>query len=115
MLNHTAIFTSQAGRPYPLGATCDGQGVNFALFAAHATRVELCLVDASGEREIARIHLEENTNQVWHGYIPTVKAGQLYGYRVFGPYNPEQGHRFNNNKLLLDPYARAYGGERSNL
>lgn len=97
------------GRPWPLGATWDGFGVNFALFSAHAEKVELCLFD-SGGRETHRVELPEITDEVWHGYLPDLRPGQLYGYRVSGPYRPEAGHRFNNNKLLLDPYARALVG-----
>jgi glycogen operon protein len=98
------------GRPYPLGATWDGVGVNFALFSEHATRVELCLFDspaAAVERE--RIALPEYTDMVWHGYLPDVRPGQRYGYRVHGPYAPDAGHRFNPNKVVLDPYAKAIG------
>jgi isoamylase len=98
------------GRPDPLGATWDGKGVNFALFSAHAERVELCLFDATGAREIDRIDLPEFTDEVWHGYLPDARPGTLYGYRVYGPYEPRSGHRFNPNKLLLDPYARAIYG-----
>src|SRR5579871_2758734 len=96
------------GLPDPRGALWDGKGTNFALFSANATRVELCLFDQSGEREIERIDLPEYTDEIWHGYVPDVGPGQVYGYRVHGPYQPEQGHRFNPNKLLLDPYARAH-------
>lgn len=99
------------GLPFPLGATWDGLGVNFALFSAHATRVELCLFDATGEQELERIELPEYTDEVWHGYLPDARPGQLYGYRVHGPYAPEEGHRFNPNKLLMDPYARQIVGE----
>ncbi len=99
------------GEPYPLGATWDGKGVNFALFSAHAEKVELCLFDESGEREQARVRLPEYTHEVWHGYLPDVRPGQLYGYRVYGPYSPKEGHRFNHHKLLLDPYAKALHGE----
>ncbi len=98
------------GSPYPLGATWDGKGVNFALFSAHADKVELCLFDRSGTHEEARIALPEYTDEVWHCYLPEARPGQLYGYRVHGPYDPEAGHRFNPNKLLLDPYARAIVG-----
>jgi glycogen operon protein len=98
------------GQPYPLGATWDGKGVNFALFSAHAERVELCLFDAAGVREIDRIRLPEYTDEVWHGYLPEARPGTLYGYRVYGPYEPRAGHRFNPNKLLLDPYAKAFYG-----
>ena len=99
------------GRPYPRGAHWDGEGVNFALFSEHAERVELCLFDDGGGQELQRIELPEYTDHVWHGYLPEARPGQLYGYRVHGPYRPEQGHRFNPNKLLLDPYARAIAGE----
>ncbi|MCS6787233.1 MAG: glycogen debranching protein GlgX [Thiobacillaceae bacterium] len=94
------------GRPYPLGATWDGEGVNFALFSEHAEEVELCLFDPKGRREVERIILRECTDQVFHCYLPQARPGLLYGYRVFGPYRPEQGHRFNPNKLLIDPYAK---------
>jgi glycogen operon protein len=98
------------GRPAPLGATWDGGGVNFALFSAHAEKVELCLFDRSGVREIARVALPECTDEVWHGYLPDARPGLLYGYRVYGPYQPERGHRFNPFKLVLDPYTRALHG-----
>ncbi len=101
----------EAGRPYPLGATHDASGVNFALFSANATRVELCLFDDKGARETARIPLPENTDEVWHGYVPGMSPGQLYGYRVHGPWAPEAGHRFNHHKLVLDPYAKALKGQ----
>jgi isoamylase len=98
------------GRPYPLGATWDGGGVNFSLFSEHATRVELCLFDsADAERESERIEITEQTDLAWHIYLPEAQPGQLYGYRVHGPYEPEQGHRFNPNKIVLDPYAKALG------
>ena len=98
------------GTPYPLGATWDGEGVNFALFSENAERVELCLFDTDTRREIRRITLREQTDQVWHCYLPEVRPGQLYAYRVHGPYEPEGGHRFNANKLLLDPYAKQIVG-----
>ncbi|MCU9948337.1 glycogen debranching protein GlgX [Pseudomonas sp. PDM13] len=98
------------GHPFPLGATWDGLGVNFALFSAHATKVELCLFDAKGERELERIELPEYTDEIWHGYLPDAHPGQIYGYRVHGPYEPDAGHRFNPNKLLVDPYARQLMG-----
>ncbi|MFP3546798.1 glycogen debranching protein GlgX [Rhizobium sp. SIMBA_035] len=94
-----------------LGATVDKDGVNFAIFSAHAERVELCLFDENGKVETDRITLPEFTNEVWHGYVPGLKSGTLYGYRVYGPYDPENGHRFNPNKLLLDPYARELVGD----
>jgi isoamylase len=106
-----ARTTVWPGRPHPLGATWDGSGVNFALFSAHATTVELCLFDREGRREIERIPLPEYTDEVWHGYLPEAYPGLLYGYRVHGPYEPAAGHRFNPNKLLIDPYARALKGQ----
>ena len=99
-----------AGRPYPLGATWDGLGINFAVFSAHAERIDLCLFEPGGRHEIARYTLPEYTDEVWHGYLPDGTAGLLYGYRALGPYEPERGHRFNHNKLLLDPYARGLSG-----
>ncbi len=98
------------GLPFPRGATWDGTGTNFALFSANATKVELCLFDTDGKTEVERITLPEYTDQIFHGYLPDVTPGTFYGYRVHGPYEPEAGHRFNPNKLLLDPYARAHAG-----
>ncbi len=100
----------EEGLPHPRGATWDGKGTNFAIFSANATKVELCLFDGDGSKEIERIALPEYTDQIFHGYVPDVGPGQFYGYRVHGPYEPEAGHRFNPNKLLLDPYARAHAG-----
>ena len=99
------------GLPAPLGATWDGEGTNFALFSVHAEKVELCLFHPTEHDEVERIELPEYTNEVWHGYLPEVGPGTLYGYRVHGPYDPENGHRFNPHKLLLDPYAKAFAGE----
>ena len=104
------VTATWPGRPFPLGATWDGRGVNFALFSEHAEKVELCLFDDSGRREIQRIPIGERTDQVWHCYLPEARPGTLYGYRVHGPYQPDQGHRFNPHKLLLDPYARDMTG-----
>ncbi|HEY5226003.1 MAG TPA: glycogen debranching protein GlgX [Methylovirgula sp.] len=101
----------QPGVPYPLGATWDGLGTNFAVFSAHAERIDLCVFDPSGRREIDRIPLPESTDEVWHGYLPNAHAGLVYGYRAHGPYDPQNGHRFNSHKLLLDPYARQLSGE----
>ncbi|WP_293936368.1 glycogen debranching protein GlgX [Sphingobacterium sp. UBA5996] len=98
------------GNPYPLGATYDGEGVNFALCSEHAEAVELYLYDSSDEREIAKFKITEKTHQVWHIYVSGIKPGQLYGYRVHGPYDPSNGHRFNPHKLLIDPYAKAISG-----
>ncbi|MEA2987480.1 MAG: isoamylase, partial [Alphaproteobacteria bacterium] len=103
-------MTLSAGTPHPLGATFDGQGTNFALFSANAEKVELCLFDAGGGRERARVALPERSGDVWHGHVSEVGPGQAYGYRVHGPYEPVQGFRFNANKLLLDPYARQLVG-----
>ncbi|MEO5733672.1 MAG: glycogen debranching enzyme GlgX, partial [Rubrivivax sp.] len=101
----------EEGSPHPRGASASEHGVNFALFSAHATKVEVCIYDDAGTTELARISLPEYTDEVWHGFVPGLKAGARYGYRVHGPYEPLQGHRFNPNKLLLDPYAKAYVGE----
>ncbi len=98
------------GKPYPLGATWDGRGVNFAIYAENAERIELCLFGTQDEpSEEVRIPLTERTHQSWHVFLPDALPGQLYGYRVYGPYDPERGHRFNPNKILLDPYAKAIG------
>ena len=99
-----------SGSPSPLGATPDEHGVNFALFSANATRVDLCLFDSPEGRETARLTLPEYTDEVWHGHVPGIGVGQLYGFRVYGPYDPRTGHRFNPHKLLLDPYARGHAG-----
>ena len=102
---------TRPGRPYPLGATWDGSGVNFSLFSEHATGVELCLFEGpEGDRELARIPVTEQTDLVWHIFLPEVRPGQRYGYRVHGPHDPWNGHRFNPAKLLLDPYAKAIDG-----
>ncbi|WP_077000919.1 glycogen debranching protein GlgX [Variovorax sp. KK3] len=106
----TAQFVITEGVAHPLGATFTGDGVNFAVFSAHATRIDLCLFDESGEHEIARLTLPEYTDEIWHGHVAGLKPGARYGLRAHGPYQPEQGHRFNANKLLLDPYAKAYMG-----
>jgi glycogen operon protein len=99
------------GKPYPLGATWNGEGVNFTLYAEHATGVELCLFSSpDAKTETEKIPLEEKSHQIWHAYLPGIRPGQLYGYRVSGPYDPGQGHRFNAHKLLLDPYAKAISG-----
>ncbi len=103
----------QTGSPYPLGATWDGRGANFALFSAHAEKIELCLFDATGQRELERIELPEYSNSVWHGYLRDARPGMLYGYRVHGPYDPGNGHRFNPHKLLIDPYAKLLEGKFS--
>jgi isoamylase len=103
------VLRAFSGAPSPLGATYDGHGTNFALFSAHAERVELCLFDKGG-RERERVALPERSGDIWHGYLRDVLPGQLYGYRVHGPHDPERGFRFNANKLLLDPYARGISG-----
>ncbi|RKP03660.1 hypothetical protein CXG81DRAFT_23772 [Caulochytrium protostelioides] len=101
----------EEGKPFPLGATWDGLGVNFALFSVNAVAVELCLFNEDGSEELERIPLPEYTDEVWHGYLPDATPGTIYGYRVHGPYDPANGHRFNPNKLLLDPYAKATVGK----
>jgi isoamylase len=101
----------EPGRPWPLGASLTGEGVNFAVFSAHATWLELCLLDPSGAAETARLPFPERTDQVFHGHVPGLAAGQVYGLRAHGPWAPHEGHRFNPAKLLLDPYARALVGE----
>jgi isoamylase len=100
------------GRPHPLGATWDGGGVNFALFSKHAERVELCLFDPRGRREVERVALASRTDFVWHCYLPEARPGLVYGYRLHGPHEPDRGHRFDHNKLLLDPYARMIKRQR---
>ena len=92
--------------PYPLGSVYDGKGVNFALFSEHATKVELCIFNESGSEEEYRYVIEESTNNIWHIYLEGAKPGLVYGYRVYGLYKPEQGYRFNPNKLLIDPYGK---------
>src|SRR6202789_4137109 len=104
------VRSAEEGLPNPLGAHWDGSGTNFALFSANATKVEVCLFDESGERELSRVELPEYNDQIFHGYLRDVGPGTFYGYRVHGPYDPKAGHRFNPNKLLLDPYARAHAG-----
>ncbi|MCE7042874.1 glycogen debranching protein GlgX [Dyadobacter sp. CY312] len=99
------------GKPYPLGATWDGKGINFAVFSENADGIELCLFEEENESdEYIKIKIEEVTHHIWHVYVPGLKPGQLFGYRAYGPYEPENGHRFNGNKLLLDPYAKAING-----
>src|ERR1017187_7601037 len=110
-MTDTTQYSVQEGNPYPFGAYWDGNGVNFALFSAHATAVELCLFSEDGKTELQRIMLPEFTNEIWHGYLPGMYPSQRYGYRVYGAYEPKQGHRFNSNKLLLDPCACAHIGE----
>ena len=102
-------FPIRAGTSSPLGATFDGDGVNFAVFSRHATQVSLCLFDEAGN-ETQIIKLPEREGHVWHGYLPGARPGQQYGYRVHGPYNPKEGHRFNPYKLLIDPYAKKLTG-----
>src|SRR5437879_10357667 len=106
-LRHVQV---REGKPFPLGATWDGVGVNFALFSANATKVELCIFDQDGETELERVELPEYTDEVWHGYLPDARPGTVYGYRVHGPWAPDAGHRFNPNKLLFDPYGKRMVG-----
>ena len=101
----------EEGAAHPRGASFTGEGVNFAFFSAHGTKIEVCLFDESGANELARVALPEYTDEVWHGFIRGLQPGQRYGLRVHGPYQPELGHRFNPNKLLMDPYAKAHAGE----
>ena len=110
MTEAAALDTLWPGQPHPRGATWDGMGVNFALFSESAERVELCLFDRTGRHEVKRFALREQTDQIWHGYLPQARPGLLYGYRVHGPYRPRDGHRHNANKLLIDPYARQIVG-----
>ncbi len=98
------------GKPYPLGATCENGGVNFALFSEHAEGVTLVIFNSTGEKPIQKYELYERTSYVWHGFVPDIGPGTKYGYRVHGPYDPETGHRFNPYKLLIDPYAKALDG-----
>jgi isoamylase len=104
----------QPGSAYPLGATFDGLGINFAVFSANAHKIELCLFDPAGRREVTRLALPECTDEIWHGYLPGGRPGLIYGYRAHGPYEPQNGHRFNPHKLLLDPYTRRLAGEMRN-
>ncbi|MDR1694457.1 MAG: glycogen debranching protein GlgX [Lactobacillaceae bacterium] len=106
-----AEVKTKSGKPYPLGSSFDGEGVNFAIFSANATKIEVCLFNESGSKELHRHELKDNTNNIWHVYIPGLKSGQVYGYRVYGPYKPMEGHRFNHHKLLLDPYAKKLVGK----
>ncbi|MDP3030756.1 MAG: glycogen debranching enzyme GlgX, partial [Rhodocyclaceae bacterium] len=108
---HLPLRTVWPGTPFPRGANWDGEGVNFALYSENAERVELCLFDPSGRREVQRIELREQTNLIWHCYLPEARPGLLYGYRIHGPYDPLHGHRFNPNKLLLEPYAKDIVGQ----
>jgi isoamylase len=110
-LTKKPIGTVWPGQPYPRGATWDGEGVNFSLFSANAEKVELCIFDATGRREVQRIELRERTDEAFHAYLPEARPGLLYGYRVYGPYDPERGHRFNPNKLLIEPYSKHIQGQ----
>ena len=103
-------FKSNFGRAFPLGSNYDGKGVNFALFSAHASKVELCIFNDSGSQEEGRYVIRENDNNIWHIYLEGAKPGLVYGYRVYGRYDPAQGYRFNPNKLLIDPYGKKLVG-----
>ncbi|MDD4556574.1 MAG: glycogen debranching protein GlgX [Alphaproteobacteria bacterium] len=105
------VISVKAGKPHPLGATFDGSGVNFAIFSAHATKVELCLFNDSGAIEVEKFELKNRTGNIWHLYLSGAKSGQVYGYRVHGPYEPNNGHRFNPHKLLIDPYGKKLVGK----
>ena len=109
-LRKNGKYEIQSGRSYPLVATVQEHGINFALFSANAEKVELCLFDGSGKIELQRITLLEFTDDIWHGFIEDLPVGTLYGYRVHGPFAPHEGHRFNANKFLLDPYAKQFFG-----
>jgi isoamylase len=109
-MDSSPISAVWPGQPYPRGATWDGEGVNFSLFSSRAEKVELCLFDQSGRHELQRIELREQTDEIWHSYLPEARPGLLYGYRVYGPYNPEKGDRFNPHKLLIEPYAKHLQG-----
>jgi glycogen operon protein len=111
MATDPQVIRISEGNSAQLGATWDGLGVNFSLFSANAMKVELCLFDQTGTQEIQRVELPEYTDEIWHGYLPDAGPGTVYAYRVHGPYEPEKGHRFNPNKLVLDPYAKAYIGQ----
>ncbi|HXZ06929.1 MAG TPA: glycogen debranching protein GlgX [Paraburkholderia sp.] len=110
-MSHALPDRLEPGSPYPLGASWDGLGVNFAVFSAHAQRMQLCLFDPNGRKELTRFDLREHTDEVWHGYLPGAHPGTVYGFRADGPYQPQHGHRFNPHKLLLDPYARKLVGQ----
>ena len=99
------------GKPYPLGATADPNGANFAVFSAHAAGVDVCIFDGPEGPEIDRFELPEYTDEVFHGHVAGVGPGSFYGFRAYGPFEPKAGHRYNPNKLLLDPYARAHSGK----
>ncbi|HEV3426205.1 MAG TPA: glycogen debranching protein GlgX [Paraburkholderia sp.] len=110
-MSHALPDRLSPGSPYPLGASWDGLGVNFAVFSANAQQIELCLFDPTGRKEMKRFMLPECTDEVWHGYLPNAHPGTAYGFRAHGPYQPQHGHRFNPHKLLLDPYARKLVGQ----
>ncbi len=108
-MNKVRVWT---GASYPLGATFTGEGVNFALYSENATGVDLCLFDQpETDHEGVRVRMTERTDHVWHVFMPDVRPGQLYGYRVYGPYEPSNGNRFNASKVLIDPYAKAIAGK----
>ena len=105
-----AKFKPYHGNAYPLGSTYDGKGVNFALFSAHAIKVELCIFNESGSIEIERYAINQSENNIWHIYLEGAEPGLVYGYRVYGIYNPKEGYRFNPHKLLIDPYGKKLVG-----
>jgi glycogen operon protein len=106
----TARLRLEPGRPWPMGASWDGTGVNFCVFSEYATAIELCVYSDDGTRELGRAPLPAQSGEVWHGRLPGAAPGLVYGFRAYGPWRPERGHRFNPNKLLLDPYAKAHVG-----
>ena len=108
-MNKVRVWT---GAPYPLGATSTAEGVNFAIYSENCTGVDLCLFERpDADHEAVRVRMTESTDNVWHLFLPDIRPGQLYGYRVYGPYEPENGHRFNASKVLIDPYAKAISGK----
>ncbi|RYE21032.1 MAG: hypothetical protein EOP45_10170 [Sphingobacteriaceae bacterium] len=111
-MQHKVVRQYKSGHPFPLGATYDGKGTNFAIYSENAEAIDLCLFNfLEDDTDSIKISFKERTHHVWHMYLPDVKPGQLYGYRVYGPYEPYEGHRFNPNKLLMDPYAKAVAGK----
>ena len=107
---NAGYLQASSGLPWPLGATLSGEGVNFAVFSAHATAIDLCLYSSEGRREMARLPLSDRNGDIWHIHVAGIGAGQLYGFRAQGPYRPAEGHRFNPHKMVLDPYGKGLSG-----